>query len=323
MNMPTLGLDMAKLTFTAALWFGPKRSHQASFDNTRAGHRKLSRWLKTHGAGSGLRVGVESTSTYADAVVEWLYAQSHEVYLLNPERTACYARSLGQRNKTDPADAVTIAAFVATHEGTPWRPPTPEQKHLRSLTRTRHQLTALALQISNQLRTASGPGRGALHQVLRSVRSQLAALIQQIKQHLQQWPALAADVRRLTTMQGLGLVTAATMLAELPPITPDTDPRALCGWAGLTPRRLQSGQTEWKSHLSRKGNEHLRGALFMPALVAKRYNPLMKAFAARLAANGKTHRAILGAISHKMLRIAIGMLRTKSDFDPNWSFEKT
>jgi transposase len=230
---------------------------------------------------------------------------------------------LGQRNKTDPADAVTIAAFIATHEGTPWQPPSPEQKHLRSLTRTRQQLSDIATQISNQLRTASGPGRGALDKVLRSVRSQLAALIQQIKQHLKQNPALAEEVRRLTTQRGVGLVTAATLLAELPPITPDTDPRAICGWAGLTPRRFQSGQTEWKSHLSRKGNEYLRRALFMPALVAKRYNPLMKAFAARLTANGKTHRAILGAISHKMLRIAVGMLRTKSDFNPNWSFENT
>lgn len=322
MNTLTLGLDMAKLTFTAALWFGPKHSLQASFDNTRAGHRKLSRWLKGHGAGTGLRVGVESTNTYAEAVVEWLYAEGHEVYLLNPERTACYARSLGQRNKTDPTDAVTIARFVATHEGTPWRPPTPEQKHLRSLTRTRHQLTGVATDLSNQLRTATGPGRSALTKVLRSVRSQLAALIRQIKQHLRQYPALADDVRRLTTMQGLGLVTAATMLAELPPITEASDPRAICGWAGLIPRRFQSGQKEWKSHLSRKGNEYLRHALFMPALVAKRHNPLMKAFAVRLAAKGKTHGAILGAISHKMLRIAVGMLRNKSDFDPDWSYEE-
>lgn len=322
-NTPTLGLDMAMRSFTAALWFGPKCSIQLSFANTRSGYRQLSRWLKTHYGHGALRVGVESTSTYADAVVEWLYQEGHEVYLLNPERTACYARSLGQRNKTDPADAVTIAAFVATHEGTPWQPPSPEQKALRSLTRARHQLTDVATGLSNQLRTASGPGRAALQAALHSVRLQIGALLRQIKAHLQQSAAMKSDAGHLVTMDGVGLVTAAVILAELPPITPQTDARSICGWAGLTPRRFQSGQTEWRSRLSRKGNQYLREALFMPALVAKRRNPLMKALAERLAAKGKSHGAILGAISHKMLRIAVGMLRSKSDFDPAWSLEKT
>lgn len=323
MHTPTLGLDMAKLTFTAALWFGPKHSMQSSFSNTHSGYRQLQRWLKAHFVGTTLRVGVESTNTYAEAVVEWLYAHGHEVYLLNPERTAFYARSLGQRNKTDPNDAVIIAAFVATHEGTPWQPLSPEQKQLRSLTRTRHQLTGVATQLSNQLRTASEPGRLALQAVLRSVRLQIVALQRQIKEHLRQAPTLQQHVRHLITIKGIGLITAATIVAELPPITADSDPRTLCGWAGLTPRRFQSGQTEWRSRLSRKGNQYLRDALFMPALVAKRHNPLLKTFAARLAAAGKSHGAILGAISHKLLRIAVGLLRSNTDFDPNWSFQKT
>lgn len=323
MNTPVLGLDMAMRTFTAALWFGPKHSIGSSFDNNRVGFRKLSRWLKTHCAGSALRVGVESTSTYAEGVVQWLYDQGHTVYLLNPERTACYARSLGQRNKTDPADAVTIAAFVATHEGMPWKPLSPEQKHLRSLTRTRSQLVAVVTELSNQLRTATGPGRPALQAARRAVRLQIAALERQIRDHLKQVPVLREQVRLLLTITGIGLITAATILAELPPITPDTDPRVICGWAGLTPHRWQSGQTEWRSRLCRKGNEYLRAALFMPALVAKRFNAQMKAFAERLAAKGKTHGAILGAISHKLLRIAVGMLRSGTEYDPNWSLENS
>jgi len=99
--------------------------------------------------------------------------------------------------------------------------------------------------------------------------------------------------------------------------------RALCAWAGLTPRRWSSGTLELPARLSRKGNVYLRQALSMPALVAKRHNPLMRAFAQRLAENGKTTRAILGAISHKMLRILVGLLKTQTDFDPAWSFKKT
>lgn len=321
MHSPTVGLDMSLRSFVAAIWFDPRRAAKATFDNTPTGFRKLTRWLKSHGLGA-VRVGLESTSTYADAAVQWLYRAGYSVFLLNPERTAYYARCLGQRNKTDPADAVTIAAYVAQHECTPWQPPPPEQKTLRELTRTRHQLTAVALQVSNQLRTATGAARAPLTAVLREVRQQIAELVRQIRVHLRQHPRLAESVRHLRTVKGIGLVTAATIVAELPPITAQTDPRTICGWAGLTPRRWQSGQTEGRSRISRKGNAYLRHALYMPALVAKRFNPLFVAFAARLKAAGKTNGAILGAISHKLLRIAVGLLRSNCDFDPNWHYEK-
>src|SRR5438132_1710518 len=126
MNTPSLGLDLARLTLVAALWFGPRRVVQAEFANHVGGFRKLRRWLQQHGVGP-LRVALESTNVYGEAVAAWLHAEGHQVHVLNPERTANYARSLGQRNKTDPADAACIAAFIAQHEATPWTPPSSEQ----------------------------------------------------------------------------------------------------------------------------------------------------------------------------------------------------
>jgi transposase len=320
MNPFILGIDMAKLSFVAALLCGG-RVIKAEFPNQPAGFRRLRRWLLSHGV-RHLRVGLESTSTYAEALAQWLHDEGQVVYLLNPERVASYACSLGQRNKTDPADAVTIARFVAAHpELTCWRPPTPEQKTLRSLTRTRHQLVECSTKISNQLKTADAVAQPHLQAVLHSIRQQLAAIGREIAAHLRLHPTLGEQVRRLMTMKGVGLITAAVTMAELPPITADTDPRAICAWAGLTPRRRQSGRGELPAHLSRKGNVYLRQALYMPALVAKRYNPLLRDFAERLAKNGKTNRAILGAIAHKMLRILVGLLRSQTDFNPNWSSE--
>lgn len=322
MNAPSLGIDIAQRTFVVALWFDQRRYVKAEFANHTGGFRRLRTWLQRHGVGR-LPVALESTNTYAEALAAWLHAAGHPVYLLNPERTAHYARCLGQRNKTDPVDAVTIAAFIAHHEATLWQPLSPEQKTLRSLTRARHQLVAHSTELSNQLKTASDAAPAHLRAVLQAVRKQLALIVRQIGQHLRAHPVLREQVRRLMTVKGVGLVTAATAVAELPPITPATDPRAICGWVGLTPRRRQSGQTELPAHLCRKGNVYLRQALYMPALVAKRHNPLLRAFAQRLAAKGKTHGAILGALSHKMLRILVGLLRSNTDFDPNWSPKKT
>jgi len=324
MKTPSLGIDIAKLTFDAALRFDRQRCLKARFANNRSGFQQLYRWLKTHcAAGSALRVAVESTSTYAEALVEWLDAKRCCVFLLNPERVAHYGRCCGQRNHTDSADAALLAAFIAQHDDlTPWQPPPPEQKDLRSLTRARAQVVATTTSLQLQVQTATGPARPHLQALLQAARRTLALLGQAITAQLKAHAHLWAQARRLMTIKGLGLITAAVMVAELPPITAATDPRTICAWCGLTPRRSQSGPREWTTRLSRKGNAYLRQALYMPALVAKRYNPLLRAFAQRLAQNGKSNGAILGALSHKMLRIAVGLLRSQQDFDPNWHLPK-
>lgn len=323
MNHPTLGIDIARRTFVVALWFDQVRVLKAEFPNHAGGFRQLRTWLKRHGLGA-LRVGVESTNTYAEALVQWLHAQGHQVYLLNPERTAHYARCLGQRNKTDPADALTIARFVAAHADlTPWQPPAPEQKTLRSLTRVRAQLVTTATQLRHQLSTAEPAAAAHLRAILHAIIAQLRTIAGELAAHLKAFPRLGEQVRRLMTVKGVGLITAATAIAELPPITRESDPRAICAWAGLVPRRWQSGQTEGPSRLSRKGNAYLRQALYMPSLVAKRYNPLLRDFALRLQQNGKSSGAILGAIAHKLLRIFVGLLRSNSDFDPNWPLKSS
>ena len=322
MNASSLGIDMAQLSFDAALWLDQQRVVKARFENRPSGFRKLDRWLQTHGVGR-LRIGVEATNTYAEALVQWLYERGHTVLLLNPERTAHYARTLGQRNKTDPADAFTIAQFIARHDNlTPWRPLPVEHRDLRSLTRVRQQVVAARTQLRHQLATADAIARPHLQALNLALQRQLATIGRAIVVHLRQHPTLHEQVRLCMSLKGVGLVTAAIVVAELPPITAASDPRALCAWVGLTPRRWQSGKTEGPARLSRKGNAHLRLALYMPALVAKRYNPTLRAFAARLAANGKSTAAILGALSHKMLRILIGLLRSKTPFDPNWVFQK-
>lgn len=321
MMKPALGIDIARLTFWAALRWDKQRVLKKEFDNTRGGFRQLRLWLKQHGVGA-VRAAAESTNCYAEALLQWLHEEGHEVFLLNPERTVAYARSLGCRNKTDQADCATIAMYIALHDATPWRPPTPEQSTLRSLTRTRAQLVDCAKTLGSQRHTAGQAGRAYLDALYTKVREQLKQIEREIAQHLKQHPILGEQVQRLMTFKGIGLITAAIIVAEIPPVDENTDPRTIAGWAGLTPRRRQSGKEEWRTTISRKGNAHLRHALYMPALVAKRRNALMRDFAKRLADKGKKPTAILGAIAHKMLRICVGLLKSKTDFDPTWSFQK-
>ena len=322
MNKIVLGVDMAARSFVPALWLESRRVvvHE-SLTNDARGFRALSCWLKIHHVGS-VEVGIECTNVYGLELARWLHQRGHIVYLLNPAQTAAYAKAIGQRNKTDPADARTIATFVALHREKlmRWEPPAPEQQTLRELTRGRQQLLALRQQAENQLRTAGPAMAPYLQRTITQLKAQITKLEQHIQAHLRAHPALEEQVRRLCTIDGIGQTTAATAVAELPPINAQSDPRAIAAWAGLVPRRWQSGTIELPARLSRRGNNFLRQALFMPALVAKRYNPLIKDFARRLELSGKSNGAILGAIAHKLLRIMVGLLKNQQDFDPNWSF---
>lgn len=322
MNSPSLGIDIASTSFWAVLWFSPQRYFKQEFASREEGFRRLLSWLRRYGV-TELAAGIESTNVYADALAEWLHERGHRVYLLNPERVLRYGQSLGQRNKTDPADARTIAEFVAKHEDlTLWQPLSPEQKKLRDLVRTRAQLVEHHKQISHQLKTAGPDGAPYLQTILAKIKEQLEQIVRSIKAHLRACPRLDQQVKRLMTIKGVGLVTAVVAIAELPPITEQTDPRAICAWAGLIPRRWQSGKLELPARLSRRGNAHLRDALFMPALVAKRHNPLFQTFALRLKEKGKSNGAILGAIAHKLLRTMVGLLKSNTDFNPNWAAKK-
>jgi len=97
-------------------------------------------------------------------------------------------------------------------------------------------------------------------------------------------------------------------------------PKALAAFVGLNPTVHQSGSSvRGKPHLSKKGNAVIRRALYMPAIVARRYNPVIKAFADRLKKAGKPNMVIIGAVMRKLLHIIYGVLKSGMSFDPAWS----
>jgi transposase len=95
--------------------------------------------------------------------------------------------------------------------------------------------------------------------------------------------------------------------------------KALAAFVGLNPTVHQSGSSVRGPHLSKKGNSLLRGALYMPAIVARRYNPVIKEFADRLKKAGKSNMVIIGAVMRKLLHIIYGVLKSGMPFDPSWS----
>src|SRR5438552_16446240 len=146
--LPVLGLDVAKKSVQAELRTSGRRI-RVGLETNAKGIAQLARMLKEQGAPI-VWAGLEATGPYSRALALWLHGQGHRVSLLNPRRVKQYARSAGNRNKTDLLDAAIIADFVSAHLPAAWQPPTLEVPQLQTLVRRREELS-LMLQAEKNL----------------------------------------------------------------------------------------------------------------------------------------------------------------------------
>src|SRR5690606_9983830 len=118
----------------------------------------------------------------------------------------------------------------------------------------------------------------------------------------------------------VGLTTAVKFLAEVQDVHLFDSAAQFAAYAGLSPSQKQSGTSvRGKSSLSKKGNTHLRTALYMPIMAAMRFNPLIKALTDRLLAQGRPTKVAMAAGMRKLLHLMYGVLKSGRPFDPNYA----
>ena len=124
----------------------------------------------------------------------------------------------------------------------------------------------------------------------------------------------------LTSIPGVGILTAARILGEMPNIAAFRNSKAVAAFAGLSPKHYESGSIRWPSRLSKSGNANLRRALYFPAVTAIRYNPIFQAFADRMKAAGKSNMTIIAAVMRKLLVLGYALLKSGTPFDSSYRF---
>jgi transposase len=313
------GIDVSKEKLDVCVRL---RNGQAfgQFDNTAAGHQKLARWMRKQ-TETQMHVCLEATGQYGEAVAEYLYQQGQTVSVVNPARIKHYGRSQLRRNKTDKADAELIADFCASQKPEPWSPPAAEFKDLQALVRRLEDLMNARQQEANRLQ--SGVSMPA---VIEDLKAHLAYLDQQIQKvksliqdHIDHHPHLRKQRDLLDSIPGIGKLTAAKLLGEIRSIDEFDNARQLAAYAGLTPEKAVSGSSvRKKPRLSKTGNANLRKILYMPAISAKRFNPIISSFCQRLLLAGLQPMQVVAAAMRKLLHIAFGVLKHRQPFDPNY-----
>jgi transposase len=321
MDEANLGIDVSKGTLEVGLVRPDEPGAQITrFDNTLTGFKRLSSWLKQQGV-ERVHACLEATGLYGDEVALYLYEVGHTVSVVNPARIKAYAASQLQRNKTDRLDAALIADFCRTQAPPAWTPPDPAWQELRALARHLTDLKDMRQQERNRLK--AGVSSPTVRQVLAAhiafLDQQIADLEQHIQDHIRHHPDLQQQQDLITSIPGLGKLSAALILAEIRDIRAFEHAGQVVAFAGLNPRQRRSGTSvRGQTALSKTGSAALRRALYFPALSAKRCNPVIAPWCADLAARGKTKMQVIGAAMRKLLILVYGVLKSGQPFDPHY-----
>lgn len=313
--MAVLGIDVAKKKLDVALLQeGKFRSKVVSNDAT--GYSALVAWVQRWSA-EPPHACLESTGTYGEGVATYLADRGWTVSVVNPAQIKAYGESELVRTKTDRADAKLIARFCESRRPRAWQPPPRSVRELQAWVRRLDALLELEGQERNRLDTADAVIRPSIEAVLKALTAEITAIRKRIRDHINQDPDLRQKRDLLDSIPGVGPATIAHILADLADITRFDSAKQVTAFAGLTPKERQSGTSvRGKPRLSKIGHRRLRRALYMPAVVALRHNPVLKAFAERLHNAGKSGKVVVCAAMRKLLHIIYGVLKTQTPFNP-------
>jgi transposase len=308
-NLTWIGIDVAKATLD--LHFLPSgQSH--SLANNPTGHRELRKLLP---ASDACRIVLEATGGYERLLVADLVDAGYHVAVVNPRRVRDFARAMGLVAKTDRLDARVLAQFAEKVQPAPLEKTPEKQSEIQQLVARRRQLIDLRTVESNRLETASSkPARRSIQAVLNILQRQIDAIEAAIQTLVESDDDWRQKNRLVQSVPGLGGVTAITLVAEVPELG-KLNRQQISALIGLAPYNRDSGKQKGKRSIS-GGRKSVRCVLYMAALAARRCNPLIKAFAERLAQHGKPFKVVLTACMRKLLVIVNALLKSGQPWNP-------
>jgi transposase len=249
-------------------------------------------------------------------------AKRVEVMVANPRAISQFAGAYLRRSKTDALDANVIVEFSIRMPFESWKPPEAHCFDLRAISRRVESLTKTATQEKNRLHAATtfdemtDVVRNDIEVNIRHLERRIERLREQAREHIGSHPDLERAFLHLISVKGIAEAAGIQILAELSTLPEDMDVRQWVAHAGIDPMQFKSGTSVDKpSRISRRGNAHLRRALFLPALVAAQHEPHVTAFYQKLLGRGKSKMQANVAVMRKLLHAIYGMLKHDRDFD--------
>lgn len=252
-------------------------------------------------------IALEATGGFETVAAAALSAAGLPVVVVNPAQIRHFAQAVGQRAKTDPIDAAVIAHF-AEATGCEPRPLPDESTRLLAdlLARRRQIIEMIGAERQREKRITVPRLKKSIARLLKALEKELTSVDSDIDEAVRGSPAWREKENLLSSVPGIGPAISRTLIAELP--VGRLGLREIAALAGLAPFTRQSGQWRGRSFIA-GGRTAVRTALFMGAMVAKKHNPVLKAFFDRLVDTGKPKMVALIAVARKLLTILNAILR--------------
>ena len=328
----SVGIDVSKpeleVCFKELLWAqSTKVKGSRKFPNTPKGFQLLDEWAgkRCGGNAAPLTFVMEATGVYHERLAHYLHGQGRQVSVVLPSQSKDYIRSLGYKSKTDRIDGKGLAQMGAERKLRPWAPPTKLVLDIRSLCRHKDMLEKTKTRFSNRLHAhLHSAGHNPL--VVKLLGDQIKCLGEQaeevgaaIEGLLAQQSDFGDRARKVAgSIKGLGVATVASVAAEANGFELFRSLGQATSYAGYDVAENQSGKRSGRTKISKKGNSHIRKALYFPALNVVRYE--VKIFSdlyARVYERTGVKMKGYVAVQRKLLCMIYTLWKKNEAFDPD------
>ena len=287
------------------------KSYRRTVTNTIAGMTTIAKWLMSKGVTTA-HVSIEPTSVYHEFAVETLLSGGHWVSIVNAGQVRQYAAAMGIDTKTDTIDALVLAEFCRARRPAASKPLNEAERQLRDLTRRR---TVLVREEQKELlrlqTTRSKSCIASIKRMIKAIVKERSKIKMEIEGIIEDNEELRTIGKNYQSIKGVGAVTSATVMAELPDLSNFASARQAVAFVGLAPRRKQSGSSINRyGGITKRGNSRVREALFMSAMVGMKYDPVLNAFAQRLREANKKKKVVIVAVMRKIMHLLYGIAKS-------------
>jgi len=309
----------------------PELYAHKTFANTLKGFEALLAWVKKHSAQEvAVRFVMEATGVYHEALAYFLEEKGEEVTIVLPNKISSYMRTLDVKTITDNTASEAIARFALERKLDTWQRPKDIFRKLRQLTRERDQIVQERTMVKNQLHAEGSeayPNKTSLVRIKARIKM-LDKQEAEIKSEIADLIATDTEIKKwvvlLCTLPGVGLLTAAIVLAETNGFELIRNKRQLASYAGFDVKEKQSGTSvKGKPKISKRGNKYLRKAMHLPALAAIRHDQRFKAVFARVVSKHGIKMKAAVAVQRKLLEMIFTIYKTNKRYDKEYLTKQT
>lgn len=258
---------------------------------------------------------VEATGGLEVNLVACLQAAGLPVARVNPRQVRDFAKATGQLAKTDALDCAILAHFGEALHPEPIALPDEQTRQLQAMLTRRRQIIDMQTAEKNRLGTAPKVVKPRIQAHLDWLRNELKDLDDDLDHFVHDLPVWQAEDRLLQSVPGVGRVTAHSLIASLPELG-RLDRKEIASLVGVAPHNCDSG-TLHGQRIIWGGRAGVRSVLYMAALSATRFNPVIKAFYHKLLSVGKKKKVAIVACMHKLLTILNAIVRNDTPWRPS------